>query len=138
MSNKTAIYCCGCESPVIARLTDGKEIYPTRPDLANLPYWKCDICGNYVGCHHKNPRNRIKPLGCIPTRRIRRARQKIHKVLDPIWQNKLTSRTKLYKLVAKRLGKKTFHTGSIQSMEEADQVYEVVLKLSEEFLAKTS
>ena len=30
------IYCCGCEDKVIARLTDGAEIYPHRFDLPSL------------------------------------------------------------------------------------------------------
>jgi hypothetical protein len=68
------IYCCGCESAVQARLTDGREIYPHRPDLADLPFWKCDGCGNHVGCHHKT-NDRTRPLGNIPTPEIRIARK---------------------------------------------------------------
>lgn len=60
------IYCTGCGKDVQARLTDGAERYPHRPDLYELPFWKCDTCGNYVGCHHKT-RAPTKPLGCIAT-----------------------------------------------------------------------
>lgn len=43
------LYCCGCSEEITASLTDGKEIYPHRPDLYDLPFWKCDICGNLCG-----------------------------------------------------------------------------------------
>lgn len=77
------IYCCGCEKKVPARLTDGAEIYPHRHDLSGLPFWKCDTCGNFVGCHHKT-KNRTRPLGCIPTPEIKEARKRIHSLLDPL------------------------------------------------------
>ena len=69
----TKIWCCGCGKEVDARLTDGAEVYPHRRDLASLPFWKCDACGNFVGCHHKT-RERTKPLGCIPTPEIKDVR----------------------------------------------------------------
>lgn len=80
-----AIYCCGCKADVGARLTDGREIYPHRADLAALPFWKCDACGNAVGCHHKT-KERTRPLGCIPTPELKTARSHIHRVLDPLWE----------------------------------------------------
>ena len=79
------IYCCGCNKDTAARLTNGEEIYPHRKDLYSLPFWKCDQCGNYVGCHHKT-KNQTKPLGCIPTQEIKNIRKKIHTVLDPLWK----------------------------------------------------
>lgn len=66
MTNR-AIFCCCCENDVHARLTDGREIYPHRHDLYSLPFWRCDGCGNHVGCHHKT-KDRTRPLGVIPTR----------------------------------------------------------------------
>ncbi|NTG07102.1 hypothetical protein [Rhizobium rhizogenes] len=62
MSKKRTLFCCGCQAEVSARLTDGKEIYPHRRDLHDLPFWKCDACKNFVGCHHKTA-NHTKPLG---------------------------------------------------------------------------
>ena len=82
------IYCCGCETIIEARLTDGSEIYAHRPDLSDLPFWCCDTCKNYVGCHHKTE-NRTQPLGCIPTKEIRDARKHIHALLDSMWESGL-------------------------------------------------
>lgn len=119
------VHCCGCQKDVSPRLTDGSEIYPHRPDLFSLPFWKCDGCGNHVGCHHKTA-NRTKPLGNIPTKEIREARQHIHKILDPIWKEKRMPRGKVYAIIAKALGCDQYHTAEIKSVEEARKVYAIV------------
>lgn len=128
MSDNREIYCCGCQANVSARLTDGKEIYPHRPDLYDLPFWKCDVCSNYVGCHHKTA-NRTNPLGNIPTREIMAARKHIHALLDPIWKEKRMPRGKVYAIISKRIGKQ-YHTGEIASLEEAREVYKIVKELA--------
>lgn len=115
------IYCCGCGEKVSAILTDGEEIYPHRKDLYELPFWKCEGCGNFVGCHHKT-KNPTKPLGCIPTKEIKNARQHIHRLLDPIWKNGHMSRKDLYKILSASLGYE-YHTAEIRSVEEAREVY---------------
>lgn len=124
------LYCCGCQKDVSARLTDGGEIYPHRPDLSALPFWRCDACRNYVGCHHKtgNPAN---PLGCIPTPELKRARNHIHAILDPIWQSGKMARTTLYAAISKRTGWK-YHTAKIRTIEEARTVYKIVRELSKQ------
>ena len=118
------IYCCGCGEKVQARLTDGGEIYPHRQDLYSLPFWKCDACGNYVGCHHKT-KNRTAPLGCIPTPELKNARNYIHRLLDPIWQSGKMGRKEIYKKRSDELGWK-YHTAQIRSVEEARKVYRIV------------
>ncbi|WP_372892072.1 zinc-finger-containing protein [Sphingomonas sp.] len=115
------IYCCGCGCDVEARLTDGREIYAHRADLATLPFWKCDACGNYVGCHHKTAK-RTQPLGCIPTPELKVARQHIHALIDPIWQSGKMDRKELYRRLSDELGWK-YHTAKIRSVEEARTVY---------------
>lgn len=118
------IYCCGCEKDVEARLTNGSEIYPKRPDLSILPFWKCDACGNYVGCHHKTD-NPTAPLGNIPTKAIRQLRQQIHSVLDPLWKQGIIGRKALYGRISKELGW-TYHTGQIRSENGAKKVLVIV------------
>lgn len=128
---KREIHCCGCDAKVQARLTDGTEIYPHRRDLASLPFWKCDACGNYVGCHHKT-QNRTSPLGCIPTPEIKNARQHIHRILDPIWKSGRLSRNEVYGRIAEATGRKSYHTANIRSVEEAREVFRIVLGISRE------
>lgn len=122
------IYCCGCNKDVAARLTDGREIYPHREDLSDLPFWKCDTCKNHVGCHHKTA-DRTKPLGNIPTKEIRNARQQIHKILDPIWKEKRMARGKLYAILAAELGYE-YHTAEIRTVEQARKVYAIVKRIA--------
>lgn len=129
MTERREIYCAGCETKVVAKLINGQEAYPHRQDLFPLPFWKCDDCGNFVGCHWKT-KDRTRPLGCIPTPELKNARREIHKILDPIWKNGGTSRTRLYKQIAKRIGRRKYHTAQIRSIEEARQVYRIVRELA--------
>ncbi len=119
------LYCCGCQQDVSTRLTDGREVYSHRPDLGDLPFWKCDACGNFVGCHHKT-KDRTRPLGNIPTKELKNARQHIHRILDPIWQQGKMPRGKLYARLAKQLGVKEYHTAEIKTVEDARKVYAIV------------
>lgn len=122
------LWCCGCGADVMARLTSGAEVWPTREDLREVPAWKCDACGNYVGCHHRSD-NPTRPLGCIPTREIRIARGHIHKVLDPIWRQRRMARGQLYQIMADRLGLDAYHTGELKSVEEARAAYRVIIEI---------
>ena len=117
---------------VIARLTEGKEVYPHRANLHALPFWKCDKCGNYVGCHHKS-QDRTRPLGCIPNAEMKNARKYIHALLDPLWKNGLINRQKLYNRVSKQLGKE-YHTAELKSIEEAREVYRILLRIKKSLL----
>jgi len=123
------IYCCGCQREVEARLTDGREIYPHRPDLADLPFWRCDTCKCYVGCHWKT-KNRTRPLGNIPTAAIRNGRQHIHKLLDPLWQGGRRTRGSVYGELSGLIGY-PYHTGEIKSVEEAREIYRCIQKMKE-------
>lgn len=125
MTNNRLILCVFCDGYVSARLTDGAEIYPHRSDLASLPFWRCDTCGNYVGCHHKT-KHPTAPLGCIPTPEIKDARQKIHRVLDPIWKSGRMSRREVYRMVSDAMGQEDYHTAEIRTLDEARKVYRVV------------
>lgn len=119
------LYCCGCQQTVLLRLTNGAELYPHRHDLAAQPFWKCDACGNFVGCHHKTG-NPTRPLGCIPTRAIKNKRLEIHRMIDPIWQSGQMPRGKLYREIARRIGRPRYHTAEIDSLEAAEAVLTAV------------
>jgi len=112
-----SIYCCKCENHTDARLTGGAEIYPHRPDLKKLYFFVCDKCGNFVGCHP----NTKQPLGYIAHPELKRLRQKIHKVIDPIWQSGSITRRDLYRLISEKIGW-GYHTAKIRSVEEGECV----------------
>lgn len=122
-----SLYCCGCEEKVEARLTSGAEIYPHRPDLHALSFWRCDACGNHVGCHHKTE-NPTRPLGCIPTKEVKNARKHIHRILDPLWKAGPYNRNEIYGLISDHIGRE-YHTAQIRTVEEARNIYRFVLKL---------
>lgn len=123
------LYCCQCQCDVEARLTDGREIYPHRADLADLPFWKCNACSNHVGCHWKT-KDRTRPLGNIPTKELKNARQHIHRILDPIWKSGKMPRGKVYAMLAKELGIKEYHTAEIKTIDEARRIYAIVRDIS--------
>ena len=119
------IYCCGCRAYVSARRTTGKDIYPHRTDLQSRLFWRCDQCGNWVGCHRKGQ----NPLGCIPTPEIRRARMFIHNLLDPLWKNGPLRRTDVYRMISDEIGRE-YHTAEIRTLEEARDIYRIVRRIS--------
>ena len=127
MANRS-IYCCGCQQEVSARLTDGREIYPHRKDLKSLPFWRCDDCGNFVGCHHQTS-DRTKPLGCIPTPEIKAVRQEIHRVIDPLWKSGKVARGKLYGMIAHVLGIDEFHTAELRTVGDAQEALRVAREI---------
>jgi len=135
MEDRRNIFCCGCGKKVNAWLTNGADVYPHRPDLSDLPFWKCDACGNFVGCHHKT-KNRTHPLGAIPTQEIKRARQHIHRLLDPVWQSGKVSRKDCYGFIADALDRKSYHTANIRTIEEAREVYKIVRQLKRDILGE--
>lgn len=121
------IYCCGCEKKIKARLTNGCEIYQHRSDLHNIPFWKCDYCGNFVGCHHKTSKP-TQPLGCIPTPSIKNARKHIHEILDPLWKSGKYTRSGIYKIISDKIGRK-YHTAQIRTLIEAREIYRIIKSL---------
>lgn len=120
------IYCCGCNGKVKCYLVAGETVYPHRPDLFKLKFWRCFECKNFVGCHKNSQKN--APLGNIPTPELKKARQHIHAILDPQWKafkRSKTARNRAYEIIGKYLGYK-YHTAQIRSLEEARKVYKFV------------
>lgn len=132
MEKRMDIWCCGCNATVSARLTDGREIYRSRADLHSLPFWRCDSCRNYVGCHHKT-KNRTAPLGCIPTAAIKDTRQKIHRIIDPVWRSKTMTRRQVYDRIAAAIGQDEYHTAEIRTLEQAYAVHAAAQALADEY-----
>ena len=135
-AKKRTLFCAGCSKDIQARLTDGREVYPHRPDLYARPYWVCDKCLNYVGTHHKTKKP-TEPLGIIPTPQLRRARQHIHALLDPLWQQHGVERKWLYKWLSDDLGWK-YHTAKIRDIDEARYIWRLVAELHNTVVKNTT
>jgi len=127
---KKKIYCTGCGEVRNARLTTGKEIYPRSPSLSRLPFYKCDSCGAYVGCHHKHhdKTKRLNPKGSLASPPVRLARMVLHSLIDPLWQGTGAKRSQVYKAISRELGYE-FHVGEVKTVDEAQLVERVVRQL---------
>lgn len=75
--------CPTCQTA--ARLTDGREVYPRRPGLADKPIWVCTVCEDTrVGCHPGTE----EPLGFPADAALREVRMLLHhQRIDPLWKN---------------------------------------------------
>lgn len=122
------IYCCNCNKNIKAILLTGKDVYPHRPDLHYKTIYKCNTCNGTVGSHDKSK----KPLGCIPSKEIKEARQHIHKLIDPLYLSKRIKRKDLYRKIAEKLNIKEYHTAEIRTIEEARSVYRACLSITKE------
>lgn len=122
------LWCCTCAADVAARLTSGAEVYPHRPDLADVPRWICDTCRCHVGTHHKTS-DPTRPLGNIPSDEIKRARVHIHNLIDPLWRSGRVKRREVYAHLSRELGRE-YHTGELRTIEEARRVYRIALDYS--------
>lgn len=118
------IWCVQCNETTNSNKVSGEQIYPHRQDLHKLSFYQCPACLNYVGTH----KNSLAPLGVIPTPELRRIRQDIHALIDPIWQKRIATREQVYTWMSGYVGK-TYHTANIRSVEEAKEIRAYAQKL---------
>lgn len=86
--------CIECGSR--AFLTDGRAIYPHRPDLYRKRFWLCQ-CGAYCGCHHGTSDALGYPCGP----ETRKARSAAHAAFDPLWRSGKMKRGQAYRWLSK-------------------------------------
>lgn len=65
-------YCCECRKDVNCEMVKGDVIYPHRPDLYDLDFVRCPVCGNYTG---KYDGEYPTLLECLKMARIRTAKE---------------------------------------------------------------
>lgn len=83
-----------------AQLVGGDAIYPHRPDLHSLRFWKCTPCDAWVGCHAGTER----PLGRLANAELRRAKMEAHAAFDPLWKSGQMKRKDAYGWLTTQLG----------------------------------
>ena len=87
-----------------AELVGGDVIYPHRPDLFALKFWRCS-CGAYTGTHKDSPTH--KPKGGLAHEPLRKARIAAHAAFDKRWQRRThtaESRSRAYGWLREQLG----------------------------------
>ena len=90
-------------------------------DLWSKTFYACTQCGNYVGTH----RDSGKPLGSIPTRELRQARSRLHRVIDPLWKERGLKRRDIYARISQHIGRE-FHSAQTRSVGEVKDIIEFV------------
>ncbi len=93
--------CPYCGKP--AQLVPGVAIYPGQKKLKKNSFWLCKKCDAYVGCYggHRHPR----PFGTLANAELRKWRQSVHAVFDPLWEDKSDFKTRgeAYKWLSSKL-----------------------------------
>lgn len=100
-----AVICPYCDRH--AQLVGGAHIYPRRPDLFGLKFWRCDPCDAHVGVHRRNRKLGLggdEPLGRLANAELRRARNLAHAAFDPLWRSGQMERRAAYAWLAGALG----------------------------------
>lgn len=94
----SAVKCDYCGND--ARLTDGREVYPHRPDLFAKAFYVCTPCDARVGCHPGT----TNALGRLANAELRAAKQSAHAAFDPLWRSGPLKRKDAYYRLSKALG----------------------------------
>lgn len=82
MTDREEVVCPYCSAS--AQLCTGSDIYPDRPDLENLSFYRCKPCKAWVGCHPGTDH----PLGRLANARLRALKRAVHVAFDPLWRMK--------------------------------------------------
>jgi hypothetical protein len=98
MSIKIPPICPYCQNS--SMLVTGAEVYPHRPDLVQLYFYRCQPCDAFVGCHPGS----TKPLGRLANAELRRAKSAAHAAFDPLWKQGAMHRSSAYAWLAQMLG----------------------------------
>lgn len=126
------VVCPYCDQP--AELVGGDVIYPHRHDLAHKKFWLCRPCNAYVGCHAHGDGSH--PLGRLANAELRAAKQSVHRVFDPLWQDAPSNgmRRRAYRWLAGHLGMnvKHCHIGHFD-VETCNRAAQICRELGTEF-----
>lgn len=127
------IFCVECDKDIEAKTVTGSMVYPNNPKVRFDKFWMCNHCKNFVGCHKRANKNKMKPLGVIANKELKQARIMIHNLIDPIWRQEKMKRGEVYAVISSELGY-TYHTGELRSLEEARRVWKIAAELNNNYV----
>jgi hypothetical protein len=103
---------------VICQYCQQEAVFMTTEEFYGRDYgtnmWVCRPCDAYVGIHKRTD----VPLGTLANKELRECRKKTHAVVDQLWRNKKSSRTKVYGWI-QHVMKMTKEEAHIGMMNEA-------------------
>lgn len=116
------VMCHYCGKPAV--LATGADIYPHRPDLEALRFWRCVPCGAYVGCHKAGNGygDGTRPLGRLANAQLRTAKQAAHAAIDQYWRIGGRSRREVYARLSELMGMREAHIGEFDEAQCAKAV----------------
>lgn len=122
-------YCTHCNQEVEAFSAPASDIFGPHFRFANQIVYVCPYCKNYVEANRD-----FKPAGVIPTAELRKAKNYILSVLNPVFDRKMMSRKEVYLKLSKVVyeNRKNLKISDIRDLDEARKVYAAVKKFREE------
>lgn len=119
-----------------AEFVNGNRIYSTPGPWNRLWFWACFDCLAWVGCHKRNHqygRKGDEPFGILANEELRNAKRHVHRLLDPLWQQKGISRKEAYRVLADAMGisKNDCHVGMFD-LERCREAYRALMKVHRE------
>lgn len=100
-----------------AQWVENKKVYGKNYGKSYMIWW-CEDCDAYVGCH----KNTVIPLGKYLVKApVRKARQKVHAVIDPLWKSGKYTRKKVYQMLNDAFGYQ-IHIGNTKSIKECEDI----------------
>ena len=94
MSSQIPPTCPYCSK--LSKKVTGRVVYPHRPDLDRLVFYRCEPCDAHVGCHPRSG----KPLGRLANKELRQAKMATHNIFDPLWEGGVITRKEAYSWLA--------------------------------------
>lgn len=105
-----------------AKWINNKEVYGKQFGRSYMCYY-CKDCDAYVGCHN----NTKNPLGTMANASLRKMRQHVHSVLDPLWKSGKYTRGKIYQMLQDAFGEPV-HIGE-SDVEKCKEIIRTLEKL---------
>lgn len=123
------IYCTHCRQEVEAFSTPASSIFGDKFRFKDNIIFVCPNCKNYVETSKD-----LIPLGVIPTKELRKAKNYILSVLNSMLEQKMMTRKEAYLKLSKSVyaNRKVFKISDIRDLDEARKVYAAVKKLRED------
>jgi len=105
-----------------AKWIPNEQVYGRRFGKSYMCYY-CKDCNAYVGCHN----NTKQALGTMANPALRKMRQHVHGILDPLWESGKMKRKEVYQKLRQIFGKE-IHVGE-SDIEQCKDIIRALEKL---------